>query len=330
MTMKRVITALCVLVLSAVSAEAAITNGAVRLGVMKFLTRTEGVTEVQAAAVGDVFARMLTSSKTITVIERDQLENVAGEIAKSQSGMITDDTAVQIGKIAGCNYMLIGAVTRYEHSSSATDLFIFGWRKYHALATIDVRVVDVETTKVVLSLSETGTTMQKGTTLNFYGMNEKKNMDFAGMEAGAVADAASRLSYKLRETLTGESLQVLEPGKKEIVIDLGMTSGAQVGGLYRVYVDGREIRNAEGRSLGREMNDIAVVKIIKVQPEFSTASLAAKGAGNLSLVRRGDKIFPVAQDEMQQMIKNKVFPKSRPKEVKLDNDLERFLKEKDS
>ena len=73
------------------------------------------------------------------------------------------------------------------------------------------------------------------------------------------------------------------------------------------------------------LNDIAVVKIIKVQPEFSMASLAAKGAGNLSLVKRGDKIFPVAQDEMQEMIKNKVFPKSRPKEVKLDNDLKDFL-----
>ncbi|MBQ7155741.1 MAG: hypothetical protein IJR85_09340 [Synergistaceae bacterium] len=308
--------------------EAAITDGPVRLGVMKFLTRTEGVTETQAAAVGDVFARMLTNSKTITVIERDQLENVAGEIARGQSGMITDETAVQIGKIAGCNYMLIGAVTRYEHSTSATDLFIFGWRKYHALATIDVRVVDVETTKVVLSLSESGTTMQKGTTMNFYGMNDKKNMDFAGLEAGAVADAASRLGFKLREIMTGEYQQVLEPGNKDIVISLGMSGGAQLGSLYRVYVDGREIHDADGNSLGHEMNDIAVVKISKLQPGFSTAVIAAKGAGNLGLVRKGDKIFPIAQDELQEMIKAKVFPKSRPKEVKIDSDLEDFLKRK--
>lgn len=318
---------LCIIFcLTASGAYAAITDEPVRLGVMKFLTRTEGVTEAQAAAVGDVFARMLTSSKTITVIERDQLENIAGEIARGQSGMITDETAVQIGKVAGCNYMLIGAVTRYEHSASTTDLFIFGWRKYYALATIDVRVVDVETTKVVLSLSESGTTTQKGTTLNFYGMNNKKDMDFKGMEAGAIADAASRLGFKLRETLTGESVQVLEPGKKEIVVSLGMNGGAQIGGLYRVYTEGREIRDAEGNSLGREMNDIAVVKITKLQPEFSNAVIAAKNAGNLSLVRRGDKIFPIAQDEMQAMIKNKVFPKSRPKEVKLDKDLQDFLK----
>ncbi len=321
------ISILCAVILLVCSgAYAAVTDEPVRLGVMKFLTRTEGVSETQAAAVGDVFARMLTSSKTITVIERDQLENIAGEIARGQSGMITDETAVQIGKIAGCNYMLIGAVTRYEHSASTTDLFIFGWRKYYALATIDVRVVDVETTKVVLSLSESGTTTQKGTTLNFYGMNDKKNMDFKGMEAGAVADAASRLSFKLRESLTGEHVEVLDPGKKEIVISLGMNDGAQIGALYRVYTDGREIRDAKGKSLGREMNDIAVVKITKLQPEFSNAVIAAKNAGNLSLVRRGDKIFPVTQDEMQAMIKGKVFPKSRPKEVKLDSDMEEFLK----
>ena len=318
---------LCVIFcLTASGAYAEVTDEPVRLGVMKFLTRTEGVSETQAAAVGDVFARMLTSSKTITVIERDQLENVAGEIARGQSGMITDETAVQIGKIAGCNYMLIGAVTRYEHSASTTDLFIFGWRKYYALATIDVRVVDVETTKVVLSLSESGTTTQKGTTLNFYGMNDKKNMDFKGMEAGAVADAASRLSFKLREALTGEYIEVLDAGKKEIVVNFGMNNGAQVGGLYRVYTDGREIRGSKGKSLGREMNDIAVVKINKVQPEFSNAVIASKKAGNLALVRRGDKIFPVTQEEMQAMIENKVFPKSRPKEVKLDSDLEEFLK----
>ena len=319
--------ALCfVLCLMCSVSEAAITEGPVRLGVMQFLARTEGVTEAQAAAVGDVFARMLTNSKTMTVVERDQLENVAGEHTRNTNNMITDETAVRVGRIAGCNYMLIGAVTRYEHSSSTTDLFIFGWRKYYALATIDVRVVDVETTKVVLSLSETGTTTQKGTTLNFYGMNEKNKMDFKGMEAGAIADAASRLGYKLRESLTGEYIQILEPGKNEVVVSLGMNSGAQIGNLYRVYVDGREIHDADGNLLGREMNDIAVIKLTKLQPEFSNAVLAAKNAGNLSLVHRGDKIFPVTQDEMQGMIKNKVFPKSRPKEVKLDPELEEFLK----
>lgn len=326
--MKRVIiTALCLCLLAG-TANAAVTNGPVRLGVMKFLSRTEGVTEPQAAAIGDVFARMLTNSKTITVIERDQLEQVASEHQMNMSGMLTDETAIQIGKIAGCNYMLIGAVTRYEHTASATDLWIFGWRKYYALATIDVRVVDVETTKVVMSLSETGTTTQKGTKMSFYGMNNEDKMDFEGLEAGAISDAASRLGYKLREAMTGEYVQVLNPGTKEVIIGLGMKSGAQLGSLFRVYVDGQEVFDADGNSLGHEMNDIAVIKLSKVQPDFSNAVLGAKGAGSLSLIHRGDKIFPVTAEEMQAMIKNKVFPKSRPKEVKLDPELEDWLKKK--
>ena len=105
-----------------------------------------------------------------------------------------------------------------------------------------------------------------------------------------------------------------------------MNSGAQIGSLFRVYVDGREIRGADGKSLGREMNDIAVIRITRLQPEFCNASLADKKAGNLALIRRGDKIFPVTEEEMQEMIKNKVFPKSRPKEVQLDDDLQNFLK----
>ena len=323
--MKRIIIiALCIVSYLAASSEAAITNGPVRLGVMQFVTRTEGVTENQAAAVGDVFARMLTSSKTITVVERDQLANIASEQQLNIAGIISNDTAVQIGKIAGCNYMLIGAVTRYEHSTSGTDLFIFGWRKYNALATIDVRVVDVETTKVVLSLAETGTTTQTGTTLNFYGMNKRDKEEFAGLEAGAVADAASRLGYKLREALTGEYLQVLDAGKKDVIVNIGLTGGAQVGGLYRVYVEGREIFDADGKSLGREMNDIAVVKIIKVQQEFSTAAIASKKTGSLSLIRKGDKIFPVDKTEMQAMIDNKVFSTTRPRSGNIDDELQRL------
>ena len=323
--MKKIALCVCVLFLVCSGAEAAIVSGQVRLGIMKFLARSEGVTETNAAGIGDIFARMLTSSKTITVIERDQLEAIASEQKLSLSGMVNDDTAVQIGKIAGCNYMLIGAVTRYEQTNNTTDLWIFGWRKYHALVTLDVRVVDVETSKVVLSLSETGTTTQKGSKLNWYGINNKDKMDFKGMEAGAIADAASRLGYKLRDSLTGEYIQVLEPGRNEIVISLGMNGGAQIGGLYRVYVEGREIYDADGNSLGHEMNDIAVVKITKLQPGFSNAVIAAKDAGSLALVHKGDKIFPVAQDEMQAMIKNKVFINSRPRKSR-NPDLEKFLR----
>lgn len=307
-------------------AEAAVSGSNIRLGVMKFLSRAEGVSADHAAAVGDVFARMLTSSKTISVIERDQLDAIASEHKLVMSGMITEQSAVQIGKLAGCQYMLLGSVTNLEKSGSSTNIWLWGTSKYSAVATIDVRVVNVETSEVVLSLSETGTSSQTGTTLNIYGMTTEK-VKLEGMEAGAIADATSRLSLKVREALTGEYAQVLEAGGKEITLSIGGTSGAQHGKLFRVYVDGPEIHDADGSSLGHKMNDIAVVKIVDVQRDFSIAESAGKGAGNVNLIRRGDKIYPVTPEELQSLIKRKNFPSSRPKEMQLDSDMEEFLKD---
>ena len=311
--MKRVL--VCVLVLCAACscAEAALIDGPVKLGIVKFKTRAEGISEAQAAAIGDIFTRMLTGSKTITVVERDQIEEIAKEHKLNMDGLVTDDTASQAGKFLGCNYMLIGAVTRYEQANSETDAWLLRWRKFSSLATVDARIVDVETTKVVLSLSENGTNVQKGGTFNIWGVEAHEKKVLEGIEGGAINDAVSRLAFKLKDNLTGECVQVVEPGTKEIRIDLGTIGGAKIDGLYRVYAEGQEIFDSDGQSLGREMHDIAVVKITKVQPKFSNAALASGGAGRLALAQKGDKLFPVTQQEMEEMIANKVFVKDRPR-----------------
>lgn len=299
----------------------------IRIGVMKFLARTDGISADHAAAIGDIFARVLTNSKTITVIERDQLDTLASEHRLSSSGMLTDETAIQIGKIAGCQYMIIGAVTEYFTRGSQTDYWVVTKTQHEARVTIDARVVNVETTEVIMSLSETGEASHKETygQVPYVGI-VTKNADISGVEAAAISDASSRLSYKIREALTGEYNQVLDSDGKEVTLSIGLKSGAQRGKLYRVYVDGKEVFDANGRSLGKKMNDIAVVKITDVQQEFSIAHIASKNAGNIKLIHRGDKIYPITNEEMKSMISRKVFPKTRPKEIKLDRELEEFLR----
>ena len=298
----------------------------IRIGVMRFLARTDGISADHAAAIGDIFARVLTSSKTITVIERDQLDNIASEHKLSASGMFTDETAIKIGKIAGCQYMLLGAVTEYHTRASQTDIWLVKKKQHEARVTIDVRVVNVETTEVIMSMAETGEASHKQTQGQMPWIGAvTRDADISGVEAEAISDASSRLSYKLREALTGEYNQVLEADGKEVTLSIGLTSGAQVGKLYRVYVDGKEIFDSNGRSLGKKMNDIAVVKIVDVQKDFSIAAIADKKAGNINLIHRGDKIYPITKDELKSLINRKVFPKTRPKEEKLNEEMRRFL-----
>lgn len=323
---KKIYLILCLfLCLVSFKAEAAFSDGPVRLGVMRFISRSSGVSDDQAAAIGDIFARTLTNSKTITVLERDQLDVIASEHKLSTQGLITEETAIQIGKIAGCQYMLLGAVTKLEKVESATNIFIVENAVHNATATIDVRIVNVETTEIILSFSETGRATQKGSFINFYSLFRLVNLE--GLEAAAIMDATSRLGFKVREALTGESVQVLEAGNKEITLGIGVTGGAQNGSLFRVYVDGGEIFDIDGRSLGHKMNDIAVVKIVDVQNNFSIAESAGKNAGKINLIRRGDKIYPINNEEFQSLAKRKVFPTNRPREMKLDKDLEDLLKD---
>ena len=225
--------------------------------------------------------------------------------------------------------MLMGSVTEYFTRASETDYWVIKKRRDTARVTIDVRVVNVETTEVIMSLSETGDASYGQTygQIPYTGVTTR-NADISGVEAAAITDASLRLSYKLREALTGEYEQVLDADGKEVTLSVGLISGAQRDKLYRVYVDGKEVFDTNGKSLGRKRNDIAVVKIIDVQQEFSMAVIAGKGAGNIKLLHRGDKIYPVTNEELASMIKRKVFPKSRPKEVKLDSDMEEFLRRK--
>ena len=313
--------ALVVLLLNFISAAHAEEQSKIRLGVMKFLSRTQGVSEQQAEAVGDIFARMLTNSRYISVLERDRLDEIASEHKLGAAGAVDASSAVKIGKIAGCQYMLLGSVTNLSKKGESMNLWLWGTKSEQASATIDIRIVNVETSEVILSLSETGTAAQSGKNLNFYGMS-KDEAELIGMEAGAINAATSRLGFKVRETLTGEYAQVLEAGDKDITLNVGATSGITNGTLYRIYTDGSEIKDTSGKSLGRRVNNIAVVKVVDAQNDFSIANVAkidGKECGSYKFIMRGDKVSPIYAQEAKDLIARKAFPKSRP--VMRDNEM---------
>lgn len=323
---RKILCVVCLIIcLTALQAQAA-SEDFIRVGVMKFQSRADGVMPNQAAVVGDIFTRILANSRTIAVIEREQLEAIAAEQRMGMSGLMAYENAAKIGKLAGCQYMILGSVTNLTKKASAFGLLVVATTKEEATATIDVRVIDVETSEIVLTLSDTGKSAQSGTYFSYGGLSYGE-ADISGMEANAISEAASKLSFKIRDALTGEAPMVINTGAREVMINIGSTGGAKSGALYRVYTDGAEIRNVDGSSLGRKMNDIAVIKITDVQADFSTATIAGKDTGNLGLIRKGDKISPINTDELKALTKRKAFPKDRPRERLGDDDVNNMLNE---
>ena len=277
-------------------------NSNIRLGVIRFLSRAEGVTDKQAEAIGDIFARILANSKALTIVERDRLDEIANEHQLLKEGRFEDDAVIEVGKLMSCQYMLLGAVTNLERKTRETDLWLVSEKKQEVFVTLDIRVVDVTTSKIILSFSESGSASQKGSGFNFYGVQTNDN-NFTGIEIPAIVEAVSRAGFKIRETYGNEYAQVIDVSSKEITINAGEDWGITSGALFEIYSEGQEVINLDGTSRGKKRNPLALVKVTSVQKDFCVTE-AVKNGGRASNVRKGNKIRPVTQKEAEDLKKN--------------------------
>ena len=196
------------------AAKGAWAEDSIRLGIMHFSSKAEGVSNRQAEAVGDVFTRVLTGVDGISVLERERLEDILEELNLSMSGLVDDETAVKVGKLKGCQYMLMGSVTGLTKSRDGFSIPILftpldlDLKNQKVTATLDIRVVKVETSEIVLAMSDKGSVSQSGLglALDIGGIPVKYDeSELSGLEAGAIAEAAKKLAPTLQEAITGRS-----------------------------------------------------------------------------------------------------------------------------
>jgi curli biogenesis system outer membrane secretion channel CsgG/TolA-binding protein len=281
----------------------------IRIGVLGFESKAAGVSQRQAEIITDIFTRQLASSKTIAVYEREQLAKVGAEIKLSMSGLVDMNTAIEVGKIAGVKYILLGSVTELAQKASGGYIPIMGigvgGTTHEARATIDVRVIDTTTSEIRLALSETGLSSNSSSMVSFHGVAYAES-EFGGLEAQAIADATNRLAHQIRSVLGGESSHVISMASDGVVIDVGSTMGAKEGSLYLVYADGKSIRGMNDEIIGQEKIPLAVVKVKEISSAHSTCTVAHQK--NEKMIRRGDKIEPITASKA----KNMKFASTRP------------------
>ena len=181
----------------------------VRLGIMPFTSKAYGVPDGMAAVIGDFFGRMLYKSEGITLLERERLEDAGAELRLGMSGLVNNKTAAQIGKLAGCEYILLGSITNLAKGGSGVGLPGFGIplgigvSKEKVKATLDVRVIDVETGSIVFAEGADGEASRSDSGVSLYGINFE-NSEFGGIENAAITNAVAKLAPGIEEALTGK------------------------------------------------------------------------------------------------------------------------------
>ncbi|MBR0076330.1 MAG: hypothetical protein IJP96_11310, partial [Synergistaceae bacterium] len=109
---------------SALKPLPALPPGIMRIAVMQFDSKTEGVSANVAASITDILSRTLSNSDKIVIVERDRLENIAREHKLNLSGLVDSETAAQIGKLIGCQYVLLGSVTEINERDTISGRYI--------------------------------------------------------------------------------------------------------------------------------------------------------------------------------------------------------------
>lgn len=289
----------CLLLIMSLCAES---RGEIRLGVLPFVSRSNEVSAKQASQVTEMVIRNLHSSPSMLITERERLRTVAAEQGFNfSSGVFDQDTAVKVGSIAGCQYILFGAVRQITERFLTESFLLSSKALKETSAVIEARVIDVATRRVVLSVSESGsfTEIQKE---SLYSSNNRR---------AALEIAASGVCDKILAVLAGEYPAVISVRKNKIRINRGRNSGINAGTLYRVY---QEVGNSEGK----KSISIAVIRVTDVQSGFCTAEIikpdiaagkdkkkTVKEKNNtlseLKLIKEGDKVEIISFSEAEKI-----------------------------
>lgn len=275
----------CLCFLVSVSANAA---EKIRLGVMPFLIRTSTLTGDYSMTVSDMVVKMLQVSPSISVIERERLRVIAMEQGLKVNAD-NNDSIIKLGQVAGCQYMLLGSIVEVAHKHSSTKFFSNTYYDYPTnnaeddnheyRATLEARVVEVLTGRIVLSFSKSGSAIKLA----------KQNNYGEPTYLRALETASSRLVDDVRKVLANEYAMIISVNKNNIRINRGRASGVNVGSLYKVYQEGEEIFDLNGKYLGKREINLALLRVVSVQNEFAVTEIVNNDVDKQQNIKKTDK-----------------------------------------
>lgn len=234
------------------SARAQYKNLKQNLAIIDFENRTtfEGI----GTGVQDILTTILWKSDRFILIEREKIREILQEQDFSYSGRVSVETAIEIGRILGADYILTGGITEAGLIKEKGVTV--------ARIALDARLINVTSTQIIFA--ETAFGKEQGTDINT-----------------AIRAAAEDLVAKVTEAVDKKPWQslVMKVDGQNIYINAGAEHGIQKGNKFVVHKQGEELVDPKTQVIvGYLSKKIGVIKIIELQPKYSIAAII-EGAG---------------------------------------------------
>ena len=239
----------------------------------------------------------LVKSQSFTVVDRQQMESLLGEQGFQQTGIVSDQTAVQVGKILGIQLGIFGSITKFEiqeetgEDLSSLLLREFTNNKYKledqttsiARLTVDLKIIDIESGEITMAEKISSSA-------------KIKNSADRGFTTEVISKSASSASESIIEKIVEASENIPWSAavtnvidSKKIVINAGSVNGVEKGLIFNIEGKGEEIIDpSTGISLGFIPSNSGKVIVINSELGAGKASMCEVMDGKDFTVNVGD------------------------------------------
>jgi len=244
-----------------------------RIAVMPF----EGVsheTNQLAQFAEDKTTAVFYSTGRVIIVERSELNKILEEQKFSQSGLVEEAAAVEMGNLSGAKFVVTGKVTSTGYNTEWKTLSYK--RKDGSIHTehyqvengsvgMQIKMIDVANGEVVLSKA-----------YNFSDSNSRTLKGRESVWASALTRGIGRkVSKEVMNFFPIEGTIVFVDGKKSVTIDIGSEYGIKKGMRVEV-ISTRERTNTAGRTI-KITTTIAKLQVTDVTGEESSVCKISDG-----------------------------------------------------
>ncbi|MFO8056627.1 MAG: CsgG/HfaB family protein [bacterium] len=262
-----------------------------RVGIFEFENKSRyGKNRLSNAAV-DVLYTELQQADVFVLYERADLDELEKEYDLIDSGRVNLDTAARAGKLVGVQAVVVGTISEFGIWEEAKDYGVYQKKMVIAETTVDVRVVNVTTGKVIFADSGTGRVEQELKTVLGFGEKSTFNETMADK---ALRSAMQKFTGNLVDTVMqipwqGFVMDVDQrDGTEVIYVNAGRVSGMAMGQELRVKsVTGKLTDPQTGEFKGYKTEPLGKARVIDLTGEDVAVARMMEGSG----AKRGDMVM---------------------------------------
>lgn len=248
-----------------------------KVAVIDFENKTPYGARRLGTSASDILITELVKTEKFIMVEREKLNKLLQEQKLGMSEVVDPNAAAAVGRILGLDAIITGSISQFGTKTVGSDFLITQSKQQVAEATVDIRVVDVETGRIIYADSGKGTSSQK--TGSFLGMGTQasyaENIEGDALRAAIVKFVKNIVSQVNKRPW---SCRVAEASKGEIYLDAGQESGLKLGTMLTVYELGEEIRSpATGMVIGCKQRKVGMIKVVDYFGENGSIAMLIEG-----------------------------------------------------